>query len=125
MLKIVVDMNLSRKLVKLLRDAGYDCLHWQDIGLPGALDPEIFQWAKDNHRVIITRDYDFAWLLAANKESEPSVIHHRCKDASADAVFPVLNVVLQEYKQLLKQGALVIIEDDRLRVRELPFNRVL
>jgi len=120
MLKLLIDMNLSSKLADRLREAGYVCQHWKEIGDPRAPDTELFDWAKSNGAVVITRDLGFSGILAATKFDAPSVVLVRCDDSHSASVFPVILQTLQQTEEQLRQGALVVVKENRLRIRTLP-----
>jgi predicted nuclease of predicted toxin-antitoxin system len=78
-LKIVVDMNLSPNWVRVLRDHGWDAVHWMEIGDPHAPDATIMRWAVENGYVVFTHDLDFGALLAASSGSGPSHTPAHCE----------------------------------------------
>lgn len=49
-------MNLSPRLVEILREAGYDAVHWSIVGDARADDTEILEWARDHGCIVITHD---------------------------------------------------------------------
>jgi hypothetical protein len=59
MLRLVADENLTNGIVRgLLRfDATIDIVRVQDVGLSGASDSVVFDWAATHHRVLVTHDY--------------------------------------------------------------------
>ena len=63
-MKLLLDMNLSPRWVTLLREAGWDCLHWSGVGKRDALDAEIMAYAATNDMVVVTHDLDFGAILA-------------------------------------------------------------
>ena len=90
MLKLLIDMNLSDKLVEHLRGAGFDCQHWKEVGDPKAPDTELFDWAKRNDVVVVTRDLGFGSILAATQFNAPSVVQVRCEDSHSKSAFPII-----------------------------------
>jgi predicted nuclease of predicted toxin-antitoxin system len=66
-MKILLDANISWKLIELIKPAFPDCLHADHIGLAfPAKDIEIWHYAKENNCIIITKDSDFVSLLEIN-----------------------------------------------------------
>jgi predicted nuclease of predicted toxin-antitoxin system len=120
MLKLLVDTNLSSKLADRLRESGYDCSHWKDIGDPAAPDAELFDWAKRIGAVVITRDIGFSGILAATQFDAPSVVQVRCNDSFSATLFPIVFQALQQSEEQLRLGALVSVAENRLRIRLLP-----
>ena len=45
-MKLLVDMNVSPRWVKLLHDAGFEASHWSDLGPATASDAEIMAFAR-------------------------------------------------------------------------------
>lgn len=64
-MKILLDANLSYRLVKKLSHIYPDCLHVSRTGLtPPATDQDIWNWAKHNEYLfIVTNDEDFKNLV--------------------------------------------------------------
>jgi predicted nuclease of predicted toxin-antitoxin system len=120
MLKLPIDMNLSSKLADRLCEAEYDCRHWKAIGDPKAPDPELFDWAKRNDAVVITRDIGFGSILAASNFDAPSIMLIRCSDSFSAGVFPIVLQALRQTEEQLRQGAIVVVSENRLRIRMLP-----
>ncbi len=57
-MKVLIDMNLSPAWVETLRDAGFETVHWSEIGDPRAPDRTILAWARSNDCVLLTHDLD-------------------------------------------------------------------
>ena len=60
--KLLFDQNLSPKLVKRLCDFYPNSNHLELIGLGTAEDTLVWEHAKDNNFVVVTKDADFADL---------------------------------------------------------------
>lgn len=113
-------MNLSPRCVHLLRDAGWECLHWSQAGPPGASDSEIMAYAAANLYVVVTHDLDFGAILAANHGRKPSVVQIRSEDISPEGIGNQVVTALRMTGAELEAGALLTIEPHRLRFRLLP-----
>jgi predicted nuclease of predicted toxin-antitoxin system len=79
-IKIIVDMNLPPRWVSVLKDEGWDAVHWSSIGTPGAADTDILSYAKNAGYAVLTHDLDFGAILAATGGNAPSVIQVRTQD---------------------------------------------
>ncbi len=79
------------------------------------------EWAHDHDHVVITHDLDFGALLAATSAQKPSVIQVRTRDVMPEVISPILIDALRRFKNELEEGALVVIEPAKARVRILPF----
>lgn len=66
-MKLLVDMNLSPRWVKVLADAGIEAAHWSTLGANSAPDSEIMAYASANDYVVLTHDLDFSAILDPNR----------------------------------------------------------
>ncbi|MBC7911473.1 MAG: DUF5615 family PIN-like protein [Pyrinomonadaceae bacterium] len=57
-MKLLFDENLSHKLVRLLADLFPDSVHVRDVGLKAADDPLVWDYAKNNDLMIVSKDSD-------------------------------------------------------------------
>ena len=57
-MKLLFDENLSHKLVRLLDDLFPNSVHVRDIGLQAADDPRVWDYAKGNGLIIVSKDAD-------------------------------------------------------------------
>lgn len=119
-MKFLGDMGVSQTVIQNLRFLGYDAIHLRDEGLQRLPDPQIIEKAKQENRIILTFDLDFADLLAVGRESLPSVIIFRLQNATPSSVSPRLLAVINECSQLLESGAILTVETARYRIRQLP-----
>ena len=119
-MKFLIDMNLSPRLADLLTDAGHHAIHWGTIGRANAEDSEILSWAKMNDYVILTNDLDFGAILAATGFESPSVIQIRRRDVCPEAIMPAILHVAEKFADNLRDWALVVVDENRYRVRLLP-----
>lgn len=120
-MKFLVDQNRSPRLAEVLRRSGHDAIHALEIGLEHAEDDELLAFARAQGRVIISGDTDFAALLALTDETSPSVILFRSRHfrRAVDQASVILEHLAEIAEDLLA-GAVVVITDDRMRVRRLP-----
>ena len=119
-MRLLIDMNLSPDWLPLLRENGFEAVHWSGIGAGNAPDTEIMQWARDNRWVVFTHDLDFGILLAHSKDGKPSVIQVRTQDVSPEHLGPVVLRALRAHGEALESGALLTIDEAKSRVRILP-----
>ncbi|HBX79050.1 MAG TPA: hypothetical protein DEG43_15515 [Acidimicrobiaceae bacterium] len=121
-MRFLLDQNQSPKLVALLASAGHDTVHVGNLGLGEASDAEIFAVAAEQDRVIVSGDTDFGDLLAETNSLKPSVILLRRQDRRrAHQVAALLLANLGPVGADLDAGAVVVLDQDRVRVRRLPF----
>ncbi|RLA06180.1 MAG: hypothetical protein DRQ51_10165 [Gammaproteobacteria bacterium] len=58
-MKLLFDENLSYRLCLSLADIYPDSQHVNSLGLERATDIEIFNFAKDNNFIVVSKDSDF------------------------------------------------------------------
>jgi len=121
-MKIVIDMNLSPDWVQILKDAGFEAVHWSEIGDIRAPDNEIMQFAKSHKHIIFTHDLDFGTILAATNADYPSVIQVRTQNIAPSHLSNLIISVLNQFRERLERGALITINERRSRIRILPLN---
>jgi len=117
----LIDNALSPHVSEALRSAGHDAVHVRDYGLGAAEDVDVLDRALQEHRVIVSADTDFGTLLAQRAQSQPSFVLFRgASTRSPAAQVALLLANLPSIEDELKQGAVVVIEPGRLRIRSLP-----
>jgi len=122
MTRILVDMNLSSEWIPLLVAAGHEAFDWSEVGDPRAPDTALMQWALDNAYAVFTHDLDFGTMLALSGASGPSVLQVRCLNVLPEAIGPLVLALLRTYANEIEQGALVVADERRERVRILPLS---
>ncbi|MGQ9597294.1 MAG: DUF5615 family PIN-like protein [Thermoproteota archaeon] len=73
--------------------------------------------------VLITADLDFGKILAYTEHKKPSVIILRLKNPAPDNVNSILSSILPRMGESLKKDSIVMVEEDKIRVRELPIEK--
>ncbi len=122
-MRFLVDENLSPHVAAGLTNAGHDAVHVRDLGLTSATDSAIVDAARADGRVIVSADTDFGSLLAASGLSAPSIILiRRSSDRTAASVLALIVANLDQVAAALDQGAIVVLHNDRVRLRELPLS---
>ena len=119
-MKILVDMNLSPLWVQALEDHGFAAIHWSSVGDGRAPDSEVMKWAHENAHIVFTNDLDFGAILAITRATVPSVIQVRAQDVSPGHLNDLVVRALRQHEEILQQGALISIDEARLRSRILP-----
>ncbi len=63
-MKLLLDANLSWRMISILKHGFDDCFHVDNIGLAvPPSDRQIWDYAKENKLIIVTNDEDFVDLL--------------------------------------------------------------
>ncbi len=120
-MKFLVDENLSPVVAAGLRDAGHETAHVRDLGMRAATDTALIEFAAASGFILVSADTDFGTLLAATGARAPSVVLiRRTVDRRARHLVAVLLENLHQVEAALAEGAVVVLEDARVRVRRLP-----
>ncbi|MGE0743075.1 MAG: DUF5615 family PIN-like protein [Hyphomonadaceae bacterium] len=67
-LRFIVDAQLPPALADFIRAKGHEASALREIGLRDADDANIWTWARAEAAIIVTKDEDFAQLVAANDD---------------------------------------------------------
>jgi predicted nuclease of predicted toxin-antitoxin system len=122
-MRFLADMGVALRVVRHLRASGHDALHLAEQGLQRLPDRDIFAKARAEGRIVLTFDLDFADVAAAAGTTLPSVVIFRLGNAGADFVIERLTAAVDSAGPMLLSGAIVAVEDGRIRVRSLPIVR--
>ena len=119
-MRIIADVHICPVTVQHLNSLGHDVIRSGDVLPEEAPDLEIIERAVATNRVILTEDLDFSDIIALSGVTRPSLITLRLTDARAGNVNRILVVALPGLESLVAAGILATVEDERVRVRELP-----
>jgi predicted nuclease of predicted toxin-antitoxin system len=92
MLRLAADENFSGDIVRglLRRNPKLDIVRVQDVGLSGADDPSVLQWAADQGRILVTHDIStltkHAFDRAATGQPMPGVFEVRSVASVGQAI---------------------------------------
>lgn len=119
-MKVLLDMGLAIGTARFLGQCGMDAAHLRDRRLQRLVDEAIVELAADEGRVILSFDLDFPRLLAARGANLPSLVLFRLQQvATAEMNMLALDTLIR-FEQVLTRGAIVVVEEHRIRVRKLP-----
>ena len=119
-MRFLVDMNLSPGVAAELRRKGHDAVHLGEAGLARLADAAVFRKAAEEDRIVVSFDLDFGEIVAFSAKPGPGVILLRLRSVVYDAVIARLEDAIVRAKSALEEGAVVIVEDRRIRLRRFP-----
>ena len=117
---LLLDMNISPKLVNLLCSHGVDAMHWMSIGKSNASDEQIMEYARQNGCIVVTYELDFSTILSITNAKKPSIIQVRKHAVELIILAEMLALAVSRWIYELDEGAVLSLDTKRARVRLLP-----
>jgi predicted nuclease of predicted toxin-antitoxin system len=104
--KFIVDEMLPQHLSYWLREQGYSATHVELEKLGKSQDNKIWDWAKANDAVVISKDRDFRDRLSIGQS--PRVVWIRCGNTRKTALITMMSKNMPEIVNALDQGEWLI-----------------
>ncbi len=119
-MRFLADMGVSGRIVSWLREQGYDAIHLRDEGLQRLPDREISGKAVAEDRVTPSFDSGFGEIAALSGGEKCGVVVFRLRNTRTPHVISRLDSVLIASSSYLEEGAAVVVEETRHRIRRPP-----
>jgi len=119
-MRFLADMGVSLRgpeMAAFIRPWRDPCPRWRAARIA---EREIFQKALREERIVLTFDLDFGEIVRRVIDEASAWSCFGCANTRADFVIQRLKIVLEQSTEELAQGAVVLVEDGRHRVRRLP-----
>jgi predicted nuclease of predicted toxin-antitoxin system len=113
-------MNLPPAMADWLRSGGHDAVHVRELGHGNLSDREIFALAAEERRVVVTFDLDFVEIAGLAGATTSGVVLLRLRLARQRYLRARLRVAIDQAAPELQAGAIVLVEDARIRIRQMP-----
>lgn len=117
MFRLLLDQNLSPLTTSFLRELGYDVTDTRELRIPSASDSSILEIAKQQNRIVLTFDSDFADVREFPIGSHPGVIRLKVIPQTVEVLHPILLKFLQALETENIHGCVVIIDNWRVRIK--------
>ena len=115
-IRILSDENISPKVVSFLKSHNIDVLDVKEQKWHGRSDKELLNIAYLQQRFILTHDSDFGTLAVNDGENYHGIIYLRLRKVNHQNVINVLSKLI-DLNPLVDKGAVLVIEERRIRIR--------
>jgi predicted nuclease of predicted toxin-antitoxin system len=117
--KVKLDENVTAAALALLTQAGHEVDAVADEGLTGAADSVVIEACRSGERLLLTFDVGFGDVRVYTPGSHHGIVLLRLADQRPDVTLDVLRRFLTEHAVDDLDGALVVVSDDRVRIRRI------
>lgn len=118
-MRFLVDADVPSQVCSDLRVAGHDAVHINEIGLAGGDGPALISRARDEGRVILSRNNDLEFQLFLADDPTTSVIVIRDDSPTEHLASFVLGAITPVLRDMLEAGAIAFISRDETSFRTL------
>lgn len=109
-MKLLLDANISWRIIKLVENYFSDCFHCKDIRInQPARDIEIWDFAKQNNFTILTHEDDFEKLLLL-KGAPPKIIILKTFNKNTKEIAELLISKKEIIESFISNNELMILE---------------
>lgn len=105
-MKLLLDQNLSPRLVNMLGDIFPGSIHVSDVGLESASDVVVWEYARDNDLLITSKDSDLSEISMV-RGFPPSVVWIRRGNCSTYEIERLLRANAESILELSRSAASV------------------
>ena len=118
-MKFLIDACVGHAVTIRLRSLGHDVVEATERG-PGVEDNEILAWATSERRIVVTMDKDFGLLIFAHGAPHSGLV--RLPHVRNEHAIRLMERVLSAYTDHLSQGAIITVQENRIRIALPPFD---
>src|SRR5438105_4261955 len=108
-MKLLLDENLSFRIIKLIEESYSASTQVTLINLERATDLQVWQYAKDHQFIIVTKDSDF-YDLSLIQGSPPQIIWLKKGNCSKHDIANILILNKSKIEEALKENGISCIE---------------
>jgi predicted nuclease of predicted toxin-antitoxin system len=99
---------------------GHDAIHVLDTGYGDPPDSDICVRAATDGRIVVTFDLDFGEIAGLVHGAGSSVVLLRLSLVRQSHLWNRLKVAIAAAGEAMEAGAIVLVEDARIRIRRMP-----
>lgn len=116
-MKFFLDENLSPRHSETLRGKGFDAIGALEVGLAGATDERIRDFAVEQDRVLVTLDADFTDIRRFPLKDSPGVIRLKIHPATELEISIQLEQAISLLNEFTLKNKLAISHKGIVRIR--------
>ncbi len=117
-MRLFLDHDVYAITAQFLKDLGHDVVTASESGHAQTDDSELLRIARNDDRLLVTRDRDFGRLVFVYRAGS-GVIYLRLNPTNLSAVHEEIKRVLEIYSELELKEAFVVVETGRHRFRNV------
>lgn len=106
-MRFLIDAQLPPSIASVLNEHRHVAEHVNHVGLGDAPDRDLWQYALDHRAVIVTKDEDFAQMVATSRES-PTVVWVRVGNTRRVALLAWFEPLVETIVAMVEAGEQVI-----------------
>lgn len=116
-MRLFVDQDVYHVTVEFLQSLGHDVLGAKDRGLSRASDTALLEYARQEGRVLVTRDKGYGALAFLEQQAHQGILLLRVSPTTLEVVHHELRRFFAEHPTIDMEGHVVVIEPGRHRIR--------
>lgn len=101
--RFLVDAQLPPALARLLNEQGHMAEHVTEVGPADAPDRDLWRYALEHDAVIVTKDEDFAYMVATGREA-PVVVWIRIGNTRRAALLEWFAPLIDQIVEMVNAG---------------------
>jgi predicted nuclease of predicted toxin-antitoxin system len=117
MLAFKVDENLPVEVTELLRNAGFDAMNVHEQNMVGSMDTTLAQVCREEKRVIVTLDLDFADIRHYPPEEQAGIVVLRPDRQDKEHILTIVRRLIPNLNDEALLGKLWIVNEQTIRIR--------
>jgi predicted nuclease of predicted toxin-antitoxin system len=115
-LRFLLDENLPFSLIDFLRFRGFTVYRLRDVGLEGAEDNKVADYASKNSFILITLDKDFGYIYHQLYRGKLTILIIRVRPSIPIKIVKTMDKLIQRIDFSRHRGKLMIATEKRVRI---------
>ncbi|MFH1320699.1 MAG: DUF5615 family PIN-like protein [Bacteroidota bacterium] len=116
-MKIVIDESVSLSVVQFLRSINHEVLAIMEEPTAGISDRDVFELAKNEQSMLITRDHHFTNNLRFPPDETEFILYIRKGNLTSEEEKELIRWFFKSYNFNDLKGRLITLSTDRVKIR--------